>query len=88
MDKELNKVFDKKPDKESDKKSDKKWGMKSDKEGNQKEKPTGKTGRQPSEWPRHGIQLLWALITNSYLAGFLQGRIWPAFSRAESMRES
>ena len=28
------------------------------------------------EWPRHGIQFLWALITNSYLAGFLQGKIY------------
>ena len=72
MDKELNKDIDK----TSVKVSDKKWDKKSDKEGNQKEKLAGKTGRQPSEWPRHGIQLLWALITNSYLAGFLQGRIY------------
>ena len=72
MDKDLNKDIDK----TSVKVSDKKWDKKSDKEGNQKEKQAGKTGRQPSEWPRHGIQLLWALITNSYLAGFLQGRIY------------
>ncbi len=25
---------------------------------------------------RHGVQALWALLTNSYLAGFLQGRIY------------
>lgn len=28
------------------------------------------------EWKRHGIQALWALLTNSYLAGFLQGKIY------------
>lgn len=25
---------------------------------------------------RHGVQALWALLTNSYLAGFLQGKIY------------
>lgn len=29
-----------------------------------------------NEWPRHRIQALWALLTNSYLAGFIQGRIY------------
>lgn len=29
-----------------------------------------------NEWPRHGIQALWALLTNSYLSGFIQGRIY------------
>lgn len=29
-----------------------------------------------NEWPRHGIQALWALVTNSYLAGFVQGKIY------------
>lgn len=29
-----------------------------------------------NEWPRHGIQALWALMTNSYLAGFVQGKIY------------
>lgn len=29
-----------------------------------------------NEWSRHGIQALWALLTNSYLAGFLQGKIY------------
>lgn len=28
------------------------------------------------EWPRHGVQALWALLTNSYLVGFLQGKIY------------
>lgn len=29
-----------------------------------------------SEWSRHGIQALWTLLTNSYLAGFFRGRIY------------
>ncbi len=29
-----------------------------------------------SEWPRHGIQALWALLTNSYFAGFVSGKIY------------
>lgn len=29
-----------------------------------------------SEWRRHRIQALWALLTNSYLAGFAQGKIY------------
>ncbi len=29
-----------------------------------------------SEWPRHRIQALWALLTNSYLIGFVQGKIY------------
>lgn len=29
-----------------------------------------------NEWKRHGIQALWALFTNSYLTGFIQGRIY------------
>lgn len=28
------------------------------------------------EWNRHGIQALWALLTNSYLPGFVQGKIY------------
>ncbi len=27
-------------------------------------------------WKRHGIQALWALLTNSYLIGFAQGKIY------------
>lgn len=27
-------------------------------------------------WRRHKVQALWALLTNSYLAGFLQGKIY------------
>lgn len=29
-----------------------------------------------NEWLRHGIQALWALLTNSYFAGFIQGKIY------------
>ncbi len=29
-----------------------------------------------SEWPRHRFQALWALLTNSYLIGFVQGKIY------------
>lgn len=29
-----------------------------------------------NEWKRHRIQGLWALLTNSYLAGFVQGKIY------------
>ena len=29
-----------------------------------------------SGWPRHGVQAVWAFLTNSYLAGFLQGKIY------------
>lgn len=32
--------------------------------------------RKKSEWTRHRIQVLWALLTNSYLAGFAQGKIY------------
>lgn len=32
--------------------------------------------RKTSEWPRHGVQALWALLTNSYLIGFVQGKIY------------
>lgn len=32
--------------------------------------------KKPKEWHRHRIQALWALLTNSYLAGFLQGKIY------------
>ena len=39
-------------------------------------KKNSKKRKQISEWPRHRIQFLWALITNSYLAGFLQGKIY------------
>ncbi len=28
------------------------------------------------QWPRHGVQALWALLTNSYLVGFAQGKIY------------
>lgn len=29
-----------------------------------------------SEWPRHRIQILWAFLTNSYLVGFMKGKIY------------
>lgn len=29
-----------------------------------------------NEWKRHGIQAIWALLTNSYLLGFAQGKIY------------
>lgn len=34
------------------------------------------TTKKTSEWPRHRIQALWALLTNSYLIGFAQGKIY------------
>ena len=33
-------------------------------------------GRKHGEWKRHRIQILWAFLTNSYLAGFLHGKIY------------
>lgn len=35
-----------------------------------------KRKKRTSEWPRHRIQALWALLTNSYLPGFVQGKIY------------
>lgn len=32
--------------------------------------------KKTSEWPRHGLQALWALLTNSYFIGFVQGKIY------------
>lgn len=32
--------------------------------------------RKKTEWTRHGIQVLWTLLTNSYLAGFARGKIY------------
>lgn len=29
-----------------------------------------------NEWNRHGVQVLWAFFTNSYLLGFVQGKIY------------
>lgn len=35
------------------------------------------TKKKPvSEWPRHRWQALWALLSNSYLMGFVQGKIY------------
>ena len=28
------------------------------------------------EWVRHRIQIFWMLLTNSYLIGFIQGKIY------------
>lgn len=35
-----------------------------------------KRKKKISEWPRHGFQALWALLTNSYLIGFFRGKIY------------
>jgi len=35
-----------------------------------------KGNKKTSEWPRHRFQALWALLTNSYLIGFAQGKIY------------
>lgn len=35
-----------------------------------------KKKKKTSEWPRHRFQALWALLTNSYLIGFAQGKIY------------
>lgn len=32
--------------------------------------------RKKTEWTRHGIQVFWTLLTNSYLAGFARGKIY------------
>jgi len=32
--------------------------------------------KKTGEWPRHGAQALWALLTNSYLVGFARGKIY------------
>ena len=32
--------------------------------------------KQNYEWKRHGAQALWAFLTNSYLLGFVQGKIY------------
>lgn len=32
--------------------------------------------RKTNEWRRHRIQILWALLTNSYLLGYVQGKIY------------
>lgn len=35
-----------------------------------------KKTRTDSQWPRHRIQALWMFLTNSYLWGFVQGKIY------------
>lgn len=35
-----------------------------------------KKNKKTSEWPRHRFQAIWALLTNSYLIGFVQGKIY------------
>ncbi|XCP85959.1 4Fe-4S binding protein [Roseburia hominis] len=35
-----------------------------------------KQKRTLGEWPRHGIQAFWALLTNSHIVGFLNGKIY------------
>ena len=29
-----------------------------------------------NEWPRHGVQALWAALTNSHISGFVTGKIY------------
>ncbi len=47
-------------------------------ENNTKDMAKSKTKNKNkiNEWPRHGIQALWALITNSHLSGFVTGKIY------------
>ena len=35
-----------------------------------------KKEKKTTQWRRHSIQALWTLLTNSYLAGFMQGKIY------------
>lgn len=35
-----------------------------------------KANKKTSQWPRHRIQALWMMLSNSYLTGFMQGRIY------------
>lgn len=37
--------------------------------------------KKPSEWHRHRIQILWALLTNSYVLGYVQGKIYKGKSK-------
>ena len=32
--------------------------------------------RKINDWPRHGIQALWAALTNSHISGFVTGKIY------------
>ena len=32
--------------------------------------------KRTNEWGRHRVQILWAFLSNSYLAGFAKGRIY------------
>lgn len=32
--------------------------------------------KNTNEWKRHGVQAVWALLTNSYFMGFVQGKIY------------
>ena len=38
-----------------------------------------------NEWPRHGIQALWAFITNSHVTGFVTGKIYTGKLKNETM---
>lgn len=55
-----------------------KWKNKYGKAVSKRQPGAGAAGRSPkrNEWKRHRIQALWALLTNSYLPGFLQGKIY------------
>lgn len=41
-----------------------------------KDKDNNKKKKKTTEWHRHRMQALWALLSNSYLAGFARGKIY------------
>ena len=43
---------------------------------NKRNKKQNTKNMKIKEWPRHGIQALWALITNSHVTGFVTGKIY------------
>lgn len=50
--------------------------MRKKKTGNAENVTQRTTGKNDGQWSRHGIQALWALFTNSYLTGFLHGKLY------------
>ena len=43
---------------------------------NKSDKKQNTKNMKINEWPRHGIQALWAFITNSHVTGFVTGKIY------------
>ena len=78
-------------DKREEKKIEKKTQDTEEKkiENNTKDMAKSKTKNKNkiNEWPRHGIQALWALITNSHLSGFVTGKITQESSRTPASRD-